>query len=226
MNSMLPTDIMVWLAEAATLLIVLAYELIQRRRYQGKPEQFARSAHADLREAWMLASSEHPGAEIVAVQTLRNAMMSATLTATTATLGLMGAITLTATQLHATFGPNDVQWPTISPRLVMELLLMSTLFAALVCSTMAVRYFSHASFISAMPVGSAARRQWLPVGVAHVRQAGVLYSFGLRALLMVAPVVVSIVHPLIGPMASVGLVIVLWQMDRVTPLKHASKSHG
>jgi len=32
---------------------------------------------------------------------------------------------------------------------------------------------------------------------------------------MVAPLVVSIVSPLAGPLASLGLLVVLWQLDQV-----------
>lgn len=225
-------DVLVWLASAATILIVVLYEAIQRWRHQDRPGVLARSAHAGLREDWFRSISDHVGSEIIAVQTLRNSMMTATLTATTATLGLMGSVTLAASQLHMTFAPGASPWAAMTPRLVMELLLMSALFTALACSTIAVRYFNHASFICAMPVGSQARQQWLPVGIAHVRQAGVLYSWGLRALLMVAPLVVSIVHPLLGPLASLGLVLVLFNMDRVhhhddpSPLMPASGSRG
>ncbi len=225
-------NLLVWLASAATILIVALYEAIQRWRHQDSPGQLARSAHAELREDWFRSISDHAGSEIIAVQTLRNSMMTATLTATTATLGLMGSVTLAASQLHVTFSPDSSPWAAMTPRLVMELLLMSALFTAMACSTIAVRYFNHASFISAMPVGSQARQQWLPVGIAHVRQAGVLYSWGLRALLMVAPLVVSIVHPLLGPLASLGLVLVLFNMDRVhqhdapSPIMPASGSRG
>lgn len=212
---LLSHDDMVWLATAATVGIVAAYEAAQRWAHRGQPGRLARSAHAELREDWFKSISEQPGSEIIAVQTLRNSMMSATLTATTATLGLMGSVTLAASQLNATFANATLQWPVLTPRLTMELLLMATLFTALACSTMAVRAFNHASFISAMPIYSNERQRWLSTGVAHVRQAGVLYSWGLRALLMVTPLVVSIVHPLAGPLASLLLVAVLWKMDHV-----------
>jgi O-acetylhomoserine/O-acetylserine sulfhydrylase-like pyridoxal-dependent enzyme len=45
-------------------------------------------AHADLREEWLAALSEHPGSEVLAVQTLRNSLIAATMTAA---LRLMGA---------------------------------------------------------------------------------------------------------------------------------------
>lgn len=85
-----------WMAATLTVAILLAYEvtllLVQRR----SPQRLARSAHAGLREEWLAALSQQPGSEILAVQTLRNALMSATMTASTAALALIGAVTLTA----------------------------------------------------------------------------------------------------------------------------------
>jgi Protein of unknown function, DUF599 len=82
------TNITAWAAAGITLGVLLAYELsllwVQRR----SPATIARSVHANLREEWFAALSKQPGSEILAVQTLRNSLMSATMTASTAALGL------------------------------------------------------------------------------------------------------------------------------------------
>ena len=204
-----------WLAGVSTVGMVATYELAQRWRYQHDPLQHAPQAHADLREAWFKAVSEQVGSEIIAVQTLRNSLMSATLTASTAALGLMGTVTLAASSLHDILGDSDRLSTWVHPRALMELLLMVALFAAMACSTMAVRYLNHATYILSMPVMSATRQNWAGTGIHYLRRGGVLYGWGLRALLMVAPLVVSIVTPLAGPLASMGLLVVLWQLDQV-----------
>jgi hypothetical protein len=214
-SATLDKDTLLWLATAATVGIVGVYELVQHWRHRSEPSRYARLAHAELREAWLHACSEHAGTEVTTVQTLRNAMMAATLTASTSVLGLMGTVTLSATSLYPTLNDASQAGAALTPRLALELILIATLFAALTCSTMAVRYFSHVGFVSSMPVGSAQRTRWHPTAVAHVRQAGLLYGWGLRALLMVMPLVASIVSPLAGPLASLGLIVVLSQMDRV-----------
>ena len=150
------------------------------------------------------------------MQTLRNALMSATMTASTAVLGLLGTITLAAPAVRVSLlAESGVDGRAFTPRLVMELTLMVLLFASLVCSVMAVRYYNHASFICAMPVGSPARQHWSPHGSAYVRRAGMLYSWGLRHLLLVAPVVAFIVYPLAGPAAAIGVVVMLRGFDRM-----------
>ena len=56
--------------------------------------------------------------------------------------------------------------------IVAVLVLMALLFASLLSSAMAVRFYNHAGFICAMPVGSEARRRWAPTAVSYLRRAG------------------------------------------------------
>jgi Protein of unknown function, DUF599 len=203
-----------WLLALMTVAILLAYEVallwVQRR----SPGLLARAAHANLREEWFAALSKQPGSEILAIQTLRNSLMSATMTASTAALGLIGAATLLAPTLNSTLGADDAVARNISARLAMELVLLGVLFASLVCSAMAVRYYNHAGFISAMPVESGERLRWAPTAVVYLRRAGLLYSWGLRHLLMVAAVLAFIVYPLAGPVAALSVVAALVAFDR------------
>ena len=208
------TAVMTWLAAGITIAMLVTYELsllwVQRRN----PLTLARSAHANLREEWFTALSQQKGSEILAVQTLRNSLMSATMTASTAALGLIGSATLLAPSLNSSFGTLDNMTRHFTARLVMELVLMAVLFASLVCSAMAVRYYNHAGFILSMPVESDERSRWGPTAVAYLRRAGLLYSWGLRHLLMVAPLLVFIVYPLAGPVAALLVMAALYGFDR------------
>lgn len=168
-------ELLAWAATLATVAVLLAYALTFIAAQRWRPGRVARSALAALQEDWFTAVSQHQDSEILAVQTLRNSLMSATRTASTATLALIGTVTLAAPSLHAGFGEAALL-PNITPRLVLELLLLGLLFASLVCSAMAVRYYNHVGFISGMPVESEARKRWAEAGAAYVRRAGVLYS--------------------------------------------------
>ena len=204
---------LVWLSALVTVVLLFGYEAAVAVAQRRRPDCMARSAHAALREQWFMAVSQQKGSEILAVQTLRNSLMSATMTASTAVLGLMGTVTLAAPSLHVGF--DDVlALPSVTPRLVLELLLLTLLFASLVCSAMAVRYYNHAGFISGMPVESEARQRWASAGAAYVRRAGLLYSWGLRHLILVAPILASLLHPFAGPPAAVLVVMVLSGFDR------------
>jgi hypothetical protein len=204
-----------WWAAFATAAVLVGYEVSLALAQRRRPDRVARTAHANLREDWFVAVSSQKGSEILAVQTLRNAVMSASITASTAALGLMGTVTLAVPSLHAEISAAPL--PNFTPRLAMELALLALLFASLVTSVMAVRYYSHAGFVGGMPVDSEARKQWTSAGTLYVRKAGVLYSWGLRQLVLVAPVVAFILHPAAGPVAALLVATVLFGFDRFQP---------
>jgi uncharacterized membrane protein len=207
-------ELLTWLATLATIAVLVVYEALLVVAQRRRPDRMARSAHATLREEWFAAVSQQKGSEILAVQTLRNSLMSATMTASTAMLGLIGTVTLAVPSLQSSLG-DAAMLPNLGPRLVLELLLLALLFASLVCSAMAVRYFNHVGFISGMPVESEARKRWAEAGSAYVRRAGVLYSWGLRHLILVAPILACLLHPVAGPIAAVLVVLVLGRFDRI-----------
>lgn len=204
-----------WAAVGATGTALLLYEVLLGLLQRRQPERLARARHASLRKDWFLAVSAHKGSEILAVQTLRNSLMSATMLASTAALALMGALSLAAPSLHASFGaPQEIAH--VTPRLVLELMLLTLLFVSLVSTMMSVRFYNHAGFIGGMPVDSEARKRWAPAGVRYVRRAGILYGVGLRQLVLVVPVVAAILFPLAGPAAAVVVAGVLFWFDRYT----------
>ena len=208
------TNITSWLTAGITVVVLVAYELTLLWMQRRSPAILARSAHVNLREEWFAALSKQKGSEILAVQTLRNSLMSATMSASTAALGLIGAATLLAPSINYVIGTLNNLTNNFTARLVMELVLMGVLFASLVCSAMAVRYYNHAGFILSMPVESDERKQWGPTAVVYLRRAGLLYSWGLRHLLMVAPLLAFIVHPFAGPVAALLVTAALFKFDR------------
>ncbi len=208
------TDSMTWMAALATVGILLLYEVALLSVQRRSPGRLARSAHATLREQWFAAISKQRGSEILAVQTLRNSLMSATMTASTAVLGLMATVTLAVPGLHITSAAGEAGSAQFTARLALELVLMGILFASLVCSAMAVRYFNHAGFVGSMPVESETRERWSKTGATYLRRAGILYGLGLRHLLMVAPILACMAYPLAGPVTALVVVVVLLGFDR------------
>lgn len=211
------TETLAWILAGVTVAVLLGYEATLALSARRRPLRHARSAHATLREDWFAAVSQQPGSEILAVQTLRNSLMSATMIASTSAIGLMGTASLAAPSLHDALLARELRTPAFTPGLAMELALLALLFTSLVLSVMAVRYYTHAGFVGGMPVDSAARRAWNPTGQAAVRRAGLLYGWGLRQLVLVAPLVGYLLHPWAGPVAAVGVVAVLWRLDRLQP---------
>ena len=168
---------MTWLTALVTVTVLLVYEVSLAVSQRRRPGLVARTVHANLREDWFEAVSAQKGSEVLAVQTLRNALMSASMTASTAALGLMGTATLAAPSLHAEFGDGASALSLFMSRLAMELVLLA-LLPSLVSSMMAVRYYNHAGFVGGMPVESEARMRWTAAGTAYVGKAGVLLARG------------------------------------------------
>lgn len=207
-------NLSIWMAVLTTVAMLLIYEITQFVLSRRNPSAITRTAHARLREQWLEAISRQPNSEILAVQALRNSLMSATMMASTAVLGLMGTVTLAAPSLNATFSNSATGLPLVTPKMLLELVLLALLFASLIASAMSIRYYSHVSFISSIPVGSPERERWLPVGITYVRRAGIMYSHALRHLILVAPLLASLLHPLAGPAVSAIVVALLYTMDR------------
>ena len=202
--------ILYWTAPAVSIAVLAAYLLY----FALAPHRLAWRTHSALRAEWFDAISAERGTEILAVQTLRNSVMTATLTASTAALGLMGAVTLIAPTLRAETTAGGMVWQ-ITPRIAMELAALALLLIALLASTMAIRYYNHAGFVCAMPVGCAARIRWSNTGRSHLRIAGVLCSWGLRCMILVAPVLVSIAYTPAGPFAAVLVTGLLFWLERL-----------
>jgi hypothetical protein len=195
-----------WIALWASVLLIGGYELALRRAARRDPAAIARSSHRELREDWARALSEQPGTELLAVQALRNSLMSATINASTAALGLMGTFSLMVAQSPAAV------WAA-TPGFVMRLLLGATLFAAYVCSAFAMRYYHHAGFALSLPVGSQERVKYTALAIRYVGRAGILYSWSLRCFLFLAPIVGGLLSPWLMPALSLVLVWVLKQFD-------------
>lgn len=212
-------DTTTWLATLATLAVLAAYELAQLALHLRRPGALAPTMHANLREDWFVSISRKAGTEILAVQTLRNSLMSATMIASTAVLGLMGAATLTAPVVRELVAGGALGGPSpLSARLTLDLVLMLLLLLSLVASAMSMRYFNHAGFIAGMPTDSDARARWSAAGVRYLRRAGLMYGWGLRHLVMVAPVLVAMLRPVAGPVAAVLVVCGLIVLDRADQL--------
>ena len=134
------TNATAWLPALLTIFILLIYESALLLVQHHTPARLARTAHATLREEWFGAISKQRGSEILAVQTLRNSLMSTTMTGSTAVLVLIGTVTLSAPSVHSSFGTADADVITLNStaRLSLELVLMA-IRTSLVCSVIAVR---------------------------------------------------------------------------------------
>ena len=170
-----------WLPAAFALVILAA-------RYAWTLHRSAElKLSIELRQAWVKRILAQPGAEVLAVQTVRNSIMAASLMATTATLALMGVLTLGHTQM-STFaqmpgsGGMDALLHTPEVKLFLPLALLA---ACVVLFSGAVRLYHRTSYSLGLPKGAIGTSDLHAAaeGAASVElaRAATLYRNGWRA---------------------------------------------
>ena len=147
------SSVYAWGSLALSLMLILVYEIYSHQVSKRDPTRQARFINSRMRLAWAQAMSVQPGFEIVAVQALRNSLMSATVVATTAALALMASLTLGGASLA-----TGLAQPPGEGIMLLHVLLGATavglLFASFVCSAMSMRYFGNATLVVSMPIAS------------------------------------------------------------------------
>lgn len=153
--------------------------------------------HDQLRRDWLEAVTATAGSELLAVQTIRNSLMSCTMTATAATLAFMGGVTL----LYSIPNPRlDFQQHVLSVLVLLGL--------AFVMSMLAARQWHHAGFVAGMPTTTTLRQQWLPLGQLCLKRAGHYYALSVRLLMCSVPITLVGLYPLVGLAATICLLVV------------------
>jgi uncharacterized membrane protein len=209
-----------WGSLALSLLLIVGYEVHAHQVSKRDPTHQARFVNAHMRMAWAQAMAVQSGFEIVAVQALRNSLMSATVVASTAALALMASLTLGGASLAAGLAHPSGEGITLL-HVLLGAVAVSVLLASFVCSAMSMRYYGNATLVVSMPVASPERKRLNPLAVDYVQRAGRLYSWALRLFLMVVPMVAGVVHPLSLLPATVALLVALRFFDQPTPVEIA-----
>ncbi len=165
--------------------------------------------------------------DILAVQTLRNAIMGPTFLASTAALLIMGTLTLSGQgdklgdSWHALniIGTTHVGlWQTKVILLVLDFMIAFFSFA------LAIRLFIHVGFMINVPL-SLEHKPIQPAHVAmHLNRAGAYHSIGMRAYYYAVPLVFWLFGPHLMLVATLVILGVLYHVDR-TPQVLADDYH-
>ena len=131
-----------------------------------------------LRRAWVRRVFAAPGSEVLAIQTVRNSIMAATLMATTAVLALMGVISIGHSQLNAPNAPMDWMHGGNNLKLFLPLALLA---ACVVLFSKAVRLYHRSGYSLGLPKGSSdAAEAAEAAAVSELTRAAHLYRNGWR----------------------------------------------
>ena len=201
----------------ASVLLVAAYHIFLRYKIRHDPTYTVQAINRIARTAWVETIMQNDKHAVLAVQTLRNSTMAATFLASTAVLMIIGVLTLSeqGEKLEAAWHALNMVGA-INPMLWMVklILLLLDLFVAFFSFSMAVRVFNHVGYMINVPLGLN-HRMITPAHVAtHLNRAGHFYSLGMRAYYFLVPLVFWLFGPHFMLVATIGLLVVLYRIDR------------
>ena len=169
------------------------------------------------RTLWVEQVMSHPGKDVMAVQTLRNFVMGASLMASTAALLVVGTLTLSGQaegisrtwHIFAGYGSGSAQiW------IVKVLCLLADFIIAFFAFAMAVRLANHVAFMINIPVEDVPPVLSPRQVAQRLNRAGNHFAIGLRAFFFAVPLVFWLFGPGFLVAASAGLVATLHRLDR------------
>jgi uncharacterized membrane protein len=198
----------------ASLMVLFGYHLVLYRQIRRHPSSTAIGLSARARAAWVGSVMEE-GRDLLAVQTLRNMMMGASFLASTAVLIIVGLLNLvfTADKLPSLvyrlslLGVEDET--VVLSKLV---ILISVFFVAFVSFTLAIRNYSHVSFLINVPPARDPDVQADVVG-RFLDRAAINYTVGMRGYYFAIPVTLWLFGPVWFLAGSIGLILLLYRHD-------------
>lgn len=205
-------DLASFIASAA---LIISYHLFLRAKIKKNPTYTVQTINTIARTAWV-ETVMHEKKDILAVQTLRNSTMAATFLASTSVLLIIGVLTLSeGDKLQASWHVlNTVSDKHPELWLMKILSLLLDLFVAFFSFSMSIRIFNHVGYLINVPL-ELKHMMITPAHVAtHLNRAGKFYSIGMRAYYFTVPLVFWLFGPHFMFASTIGLLIVLYRIDR------------
>jgi uncharacterized membrane protein len=199
--------------------LVGGYYIHMRRRAHQDPHYSIHAINALARRLWVENVMGNPGKDIMAVQTLRNFIMVGIMMASTASLLIMGTLTLSGQAENITRSWHVMgMYGSHSPELWIfkVMCLLADFLVAFFAYAMSMRLATHVLFMLNVPQkGQAAHPGLSPESVARrLIRAGNMITIGMRAFLFAIPLVFWLFGPAFLALATVGLVLTLYHLDR------------
>lgn len=200
------------------LLIGLYYRFLQIR-IRRDPTYSIHAVNALARSLWVRNVMTNPGNEVMAVQSLRNFIMVGIMMASTASLLIMGTLTLSGQAENITHSWHAINF--IGSHLkelwiVKVMCLLLDFVIAFFAYALSIRLANQVLFMLNVPQSDQAENPVLAHdNVANrLNQAGYMVAVGMRAFFFAIPLVFWLFGPLFLIAATIGLVITLYRLDR------------
>lgn len=197
-------------------MLLILYHWLLRRKELRSPSFTVQAVNRIARTAWV-ENVMREGKDILAVQTLRNSTMAATFLASTAVFMIIGVLTLSgqSDKLDATWHALNLFGAKHPELWMLKLIcLLLDLFFAFFSFAMSIRVFNHVGYMINVPLAMN-HKSITPDHVAiHLNRAGHFYSMGMRAYYFVVPLLFWLFGPHLMLIATIGLIFVLYRLDR------------
>lgn len=209
-----------WLKEWAYLMLcftlILLYQRFLAWKTKHNPAYTIQAVNRMARTAWVETVMQEQQ-DILAIQTLRNSTMAATFLASTAVLLIIGVLNLSGqgNNLSSTWFSLGASIETTKQLWSFKLLiLLSDLFIAFFCFSMAIRIYTHVGYMINVPL-NLKHKIITPAHVAaHLNRAGFFYSLGMRAYYFFIPLIFWLFSGTLMLLSTILLIIVLYFLDR------------
>lgn len=225
-----------WLQEFGTDLAAFAlsatlvglYYLMLWRRVRRNPTYTIHGVNELARTLWVANVMNNPSRDVMAVQTLRNFVMGASLMASTATLLIIGTLTLSgqADSISKSWHVLNIGGTNAAELWIVKVLcLLVDFIIAFFAFAMAVRLTNHVVFMINTNAPNA-HHNLSPQAVARrLNRAGNLFAIGMRAFFFAVPLVFWLFGPAFLVFATCGLVFALRKLDRSEPALRSIPRH-
>ncbi len=201
----------------ASLVMIGGYHLYLRMRLRKDHSYTIQSINANARVAWVDNIMSDKSNGVLGVQTLRNSTMAATFLASTAILMSMGTLNLIKRSGDDSALLHSLQNGLLSGgsyENLKLLVLLGAFFSAFFCFSMAVRMYNHVGYL----INSTNSKLKFEPSTRYVgellNRSGTYYSYGMRAYYISVPLIASIFSPYYMLVASIGLIMFLYKIDR------------
>ena len=203
--------------------LIAAYYLWLRVQVRRDPTFSIHSVNKLARTLWIANVMRNPAKDVMAVQTLRNFIMGASLMASTATLLIIGTLTLSgqAESISRSWHVLNVGGTHAAELWIFKVVcLLVDFIVAFFAFVMAVRLVNQVVFMVTLPMEPDAHPSLSVESVAkRLNRAGDLFAIGMRAFFYAVPLVFWLFGPIFLVVATAGLVLTLHRLDRSEPAR-------
>jgi uncharacterized membrane protein len=205
------------IATAASVAMVAGYYALLLARMRRDPLSTIHGLNGLARTLWVKGVMSDSSKDVMAVQTLRNFVMGASLMASTAAVLIVGTLTLSgqAGDIARSFHVLDA-FGSRSPEMwtVKVLCLLADFIVAFLAFAMAVRLANHVVFMINVEAKDRPACLGPDVVARRLVRAGNHFAAGLRAFFLAVPLVFWLFGPVLLVIATAGLVAALHRLDR------------